>query len=588
MTERNTERTRITVRRRSAERERKIKAVIIVTITVIAVIIAALFIKKFAPSGEMVDLNEYYNVEQDHIMIVLQNNPYEEQGLYIDGRVYIDIDTVEKYLNSRFYWDANENILIYTTPTEIIKAEVGSKDYYVNKSKASVDYQIVKTEGEKAYVALDYIEQYSNVQYEIFENPNRIVFNYKWNEEYEYAVATKKNAAVRKSTGIKYPILTKLEKGEKVLFADLLEGEPDDEKFVKVMTIDGIMGYVERKHLSERTTEVLTSDYKEPVYPNISKDYEINLVWHQVTNQEANDGLLNLLSKTKGVTTVSPTWFTVADEKGGLTSLASETYVTRAHNAGVEVWALCGDVDAENVSMYNLLSYTSRREKLINNIIANAIKYNLDGINIDFEHISKESGPHFVQFIRELSVKCRSNGIILSIDNYAPGFTGYYNRKEQGIVADYVITMAYDEHTNASETSGSVASYNYVKEAVENTLKEVPAEKTIIAVPFYTRLWKETTEEDGTVTITSQAYGMQQALNVLTDHGAEPVWDETTKQYYGEYESNGVLYKVWLEEDSSMEAKMEVINEANVAGIAAWKLGLEKASVWNVIIKYVN
>ena len=579
---------RVTKRRRGSGRNTAVKVGILLGMLGIVVIIALLLAKKYMPSSKMVDLNEHYQVDEDRIMLILQNNPYEEQGLYIDGRVYIDVATVTKYFNPRIYWDSNENLLIYTTATEIIKAEVGSQDYYINKSKSSVDYQIVKTDGDKTYVALDYIMQYTNLEYEIFENPNRIVFTYKWNEEYEYALADKKNVAVRKSTGIKYPILKKLEKGDKVLFVDLLEGEPDHEQFVKVMTTDGIMGYVERKHLTDRTSEVLATDYKEEVYPNISKDYEINLVWHQVAGQGGNDGLLNLLSKTKGVTTVAPTWFTIADEKGGLISYASETYVTRAHNAGVEVWAVCGDVDAEGISMYELLSYTSRREKLINNIIANAIKYNLDGINIDFEKITKDAGPHFVQFIRELSVKCRSNGIVLSIDNYAPGFTSYYNRKEQGIVADYVITMAYDEHTSGSEVSGSVASYNFVKDAIDNTLKEVPAEKTIIGVPFYTRRWKETVGEDGSLKITSDAYGMQQAINVLTDHGVEPVWDDVTKQYYGEYESGGSVYKIWLEEDASIEAKMELINEANVAGVAGWKLGLEKASVWNIIVKYVN
>ena len=582
------DRIRVTKRRRVSGRNQAIKAGIVIGILGIMTVIGVLLAKKYMPSNKMEDLNELYQVDEDKIMLILQNNPYEEQGLYLNGRVYIDINTVTKYFNPRMYWDSNENLLIYTTATEVIKAEVGSQDYYINKSKSSVDYQIVKTNGDKAYVALDYVMLYSNLEYEVFENPNRVVFTYKWNEKYEYALANKKTVAVRKSSGIKYPILTKLAKGDKVLFVDLAEGEPDHEQFVKVMTADGIMGYVDRKHLTETKSEVLENDYKEEIYPSISKDYEINLVWHQVAGQGGNEGLLNLLSKTKGVTTVAPTWFTVADENGGLTSYASETYVTRAHNAGVEVWAVCGDVDAEGISMYELLSHTSRRQKLINNIIANAIKYNLDGINIDFEKITKDAGPHFVQFIRELSVKCRSNGIILSIDNYAPGYTAYYNRKEQGMVADYVICMAYDEHTSGSEVSGSVASYQFVKDAIENTLKEVPAEKTIIGVPFYTRRWKETVAEDGTLQVTSDAYGMQQAINVLTDYGVEPVWDDVTKQYYGEYENGGSVYKIWLEEDKSIEAKMELINEANVAGIAGWKLGLEKSSVWNIIVKYVN
>ena len=279
------DRIRVTKRHRASGRNRMIKAMIVIGMLGIMSIAGILLAKKYMPSNTMLDLNEYYQVDSDKIMLIMQNNPYEEQGLYIDGKVYIDVATVTKYFNPRIYWDANENLLIYTTATEVIKAEVGSKDYYINKSKSSVDYQIVKAEGDKTYVALDYVMLYTNLKYEVFENPNRIVFTYKWNEEYEYALADKKNVAVRKSTGIKYPILTKLEKGEKVLFVDLLEGEPDHEQFVKVMTTDGIMGYVDRKHLTERKSELLATDYKEEVYPNISKDYEINLVWHQVASQ---------------------------------------------------------------------------------------------------------------------------------------------------------------------------------------------------------------------------------------------------------------------------------------------------------------
>lgn len=576
-----------TAKRQMTGKRRRKKSRMPIVIAIVLLVSTVLLIGKFMLNGVVMDLEEYYPVGEDRIMLIMQNNLHEEQGLYIDGVVYVDVVTVQNYFNPRFYWDANENILIYTTPTEIIKAYVGSKEYLVNKTKKTVDYQVVKTNGDRVYIAIDYVKQYSNLEYEIFENPNRIVFTYKWNENYDYSVVSKKNAPIRVEPNSKSAILDKLSKEEKVFYVDLLEGETQAKDFSKVVTSDGIVGYVKNKHLEKKETKLLENNYKEPVYSNISKDYKINMVWHQVTNQIANDGLLNFLDKTKGVTTISPTWFTVADEKGAITSLANETYVTRAHNAGIEVWALCGDVDAENVNMYELLSYTSRREKLINNLIANAISYNLDGLNIDFERIGQDTGPHFVQFIRELSVKCRSNGIVLSIDNYAPGYTAYYNRKEQGIVADYVITMAYDEHTNGSGVSGSVASYNYVKTAIENTLKEVPAEKTIIAVPFYTRLWKETTEGEG-ITITSQAYGMQQGMNVMTDHNAELIWDEETKQYYGQYESGSAVYKMWLEEEESMEAKMQLIHKANVAGVSGWKLGLEKQSIWNVILKYVK
>lgn len=546
----------------------------------------AFLIKKFLPNSEVVSLTQYYEVGNDEILVVLQDKVHEEKGLLIDGEAYIPYDTVANYLNKRFYWDANENLLIYTTATEIIKAEVGSSAYYINKSKTDTKYQIVKTNGDKVYVAVDYVKQFSNLEYEVYEEPNRIVLTYKWGQEYTHAL-TKKKTKVRTGSSIKKPIVAELKKGDTILYAEFSEGETVAEGFKKIITTDGVVGYIKEKHLDKAVTEILSNDYQEEEYPRISKDYKINLVWHQVTNMAANDGLLNLLGNTKGVTTVSPTWFSVANNKGAITSLASETYVTRAHNAGVEVWALCDDFDTANVNMYELLSYTSRREKLENELIANAIKYNLDGLNIDFEKISKDAGVHFIQFIRELSVKCRSNGIILSVDNYAPGYTAYYDREEQGKVVDYVITMAYDEHTAGSEESGSVASIGFVEKAIKDMLEVVPAEKNIIAVPFYTRIWKEEVK-DGKTTLTSFAYGMGQALSWLADRGVEPVWSKQDGQYYAELEEDGAVYKVWLEEDESIEEKMKLIDEAQVAGVAGWKLGLEKASVWNVIVKYVN
>lgn len=597
------------------EQRKKIKAALFLIVPVVVIIVIAILVKQLMPSKEVMELTEYYPVEENEILLVMQDEVYETRGLYIDGTAYVDYDTVVKLFNKRFYWDANENILLYTTPAEVIKTEVGSKNFYVNRSKSSVDYQIVKVVKEKAYIAVDYIKQYSNLEYEFYEKPNRMVFTYKWNQEYTSALV-KKDTQLRAEASIKSPILKELTQGEEVIYiADEEAGDEEDKSdgndntkkdrnedkdsdkkksgekksgsFIRVITKDGITGYVKNKRLKDEKTQVLENDYEEVKYPSITKDYKINMVWHQVTVQEANDNLLNLLDATKGVNTISPTWFRVANNKGEITSLASETYVNRAHGAGVEVWALCTDVDNLDVNMLELLSYTSRREKLISELIAAAIKYNLDGLNIDFERTSKDAGPHFVQFIRELSVKCRSNGIVLSVDNYAPGYTDYYDRREQGIVADYVVTMAYDEYHGGSEESGPVSSIGYVKDAITNTLKEVPAEKTIIGIPFFTRLWKET-EEDGEVKVSSEAYGMTSAANVFIDNGVEPVWDETAGLNYGEFEADGSLYRMWLEDEQSIELKMQAIEEADAAGVSGWKLNLEKASVWDVIIKYIN
>jgi spore germination protein YaaH len=187
--------------------------------------------------------------------------------------------------------------------------------------------------------------------------------------------------------------------------------------------------------------------------------------------------------------------------------------------------------------------------------------------------------------LRELSVKCRNNGIVLSVDSYVPApYTEHYDREEQGKIVDYVVVMAYDEYYAGSDVAGPVASIGFVEDAVTNILPLVPKEKVIIAIPFYTRLWKET--KDGEVS--SESFAMTPASNLLTENGAEPKWDETYGCFYAEYEKDGATYKMWQEEDKSIEEKMKVIYNADVAGIAAWKLGLEKESIWDVILKYLN
>ncbi len=566
--------------------ERKTKQAIIgtsIALLIIFIVIIASIFKTLTPSKEVMSLDEYYKVKDNEVLIILQDQVYEKKGLLADGQIYIDYDTVINTFNKRFHWDGNENILSYTTPTEIIKAEVGSKEYFVNKSKKEMDKPIVKTEGKQVYVSIDFIKQYSDLNYEFFEEPNRVVINYKTGD-YLYTTV-KKPTQLRVEPSIKSEILKQLEQDAKLLYVDT--SEVVKKGFSKVMTEDGVIGYVKNKNLRESNYEKVESKYVAPEYTHITKEGTINLVWHQVTNKDANSGLLTLLDKTKSVTTVSPTWFKIVNNEGSISSLASETYVERAHSRGIEVWALVDDLDPE-VNMLEVLSYTSRRERLINELIAETIKYNIDGINIDFEGITADAGKYFIEFIRELSVKCRNNGIVLSIDNYVPtNYSAYYDREEQGIVADYVIIMAYDEHHGKSEESGSVSSIGFVEQAINRTLEMVPKERIIMGIPFYTRLWKEV-QDNGTVKVSADALGMSSGIEILKNNNVEPVWDKEAGQYYGEYQKDDATYKIWLEEDESIEAKLKLIDKADLAGIACWKLGLEKESVWNVIQKYIN
>lgn len=558
-----------------------VQVVLVLVVVLIATVVGIVAVKKLVPSKKVMDLKEYYKVEPDEIIVILQNEIKEERGLYLDKVAYVTYDTVIDYLNKRFYWDSNENLLIYTTQSDVVKAEIGSSDYYVNKSKSKVSYQIVKTIGNQVYIALDFVKMFSNIEYQVYEEPNRVVIQYDWENEYLYSTV-KKATQLRYKPSIKSDILYQLKKGDKLVYIDT--EELNEEKFKKVMTDDGVVGYVKGKHLSDGKYEKLENENMQPEYAHITKDYTISLGWHQVTNSTANDNLLSVLDQSKGINTISPTWFSIANNEGAITSLASERYVQRAHGAGIEVWALCDDFNPE-IDMVALLSHTSRREKLENELIANAIKYSLDGINIDFENISAKSAPHYLQFLRELSIKCRNNGIVLSVDNYIPApYNSFYDIEEQGKIVDYVVIMAYDEHHSNSEESGSVSSIGFFKEAIENTLQSVSKERVIIGLPFYTRLWTET--NDGS--LRTEAYAMSRIQSVLDANGAKSKWDETTGQNYAEFKTEDGLNKVWLEDEKSIELRMKAASDADVAGMAYWKLGMEKESIWKVIQKFVN
>lgn len=562
-----------------------------IALLVLAVIITAiaLLVRRYMPSNKEMPLDDYFKVSEGEMQVILQDQIYDTKALYEGDRIYVDFGMVHDYLNPRFYWDSGENQLLYTTSTAVISASVDSNDYYTNKSKASMDYPIVKVKGDTAYVALDYVKEHTALDYKKYDKPDRVVITYRYNEKADYAKA-KKKAKIRYRASIKSDILVKLEENARVRVLEqgdsTKSGDGNASSFDKVMSADGVVGYIRKKDLGKIFQSEYTTDFKEEQYSHILKDGKVNLVWHQVTNSSANDGVLNLLNATKGVNVVAPTWFTVSGNHGEITSLASDTYVSRARSLGVDVWGVCNDFSNDS-KIGKVLASTTTRQKLVKNLIAEAIKYSLDGINIDFEHVRKANGDDFIQFIRELGIMCRNNGVVLSIDNYPPtSYSMYYNRKEQAAVADYVITMAYDEHFAGSEEAGPVSSLNYVKDSTANTLKEVPAEQTIMALPFYSRLWKETTK-DGKVKLSSEAYGMRSAKEVMADAGAAFDWNDDSGMNYAEYTKDGVVYKMWLEDQTSLEEKMKVVSESKTAGYAFWKLGLEDSAVWDMIIKYM-
>lgn len=559
---------------------------IVLIILIAAVGFGAKLLERYSYSKERADLTEYFGIQEDNdAAIILQDELIEEHAKIFDNRCYFDIATVHKYFNDRFYEDKTEGILVFTTPDSYLTTTIGDSafvnyDAMFAETGGNMDYVISRYEGDVLYVAADFVQQYSNFTYELFTEPNHMQVYTEWGERPTSDIT--KDTQVRYQGGIKSDILTDVSEGDTVVILEEMEN------WTKVKTQDSFIGYVENKRLGRRMMEIMVppTDYVEPVYESNTRDYKINLGWHVIGGVDGNVTLDSVVAQTKGLNVISPTWFRLTDNEGGFSSFASADYVEKAHGMGLEVWALVSNVETESadVDMYELLSRTSSRWNLIRNLIATAQEYNLDGINIDFENISLDAGEPFIQFIRELSVPCREYGIVLSVDNYVPmGHTDHYDRAEQGVVADYVIIMGYDEHYAGSDEAGSVASINFVENGIKNTVEEVPAEKVINGIPFYTRIWKS-----GPEGLSSEAVTMGMAQEFVENHSIAVRWDETTCQNYGEVQEGDTLYQVWLEDADSIRVKLNIMQNYDIAGVAEWRLGHESENVWDVIEEYMN
>ena len=530
---------------------KKYKPVIAVAVLVILVAIFGIVthvVMKYIPSSEKMDLNEYYGEMADgEIALVIGTEKLEERGLVDGDRVYLPLDVVNTYLNQRYYWDSANQQILYATPSELTS---------VSASSEAGDKVWVKD--DKVYLNLTYVQEFTDLDAYITKDPYRISIQYKFKNV--KTVTVKKNTSIRYRGGIKSAILTSVKKGTKLRLIEEMEN------WDQVATDDGYIGYIDKKKVGEAEKTKFERSFKKEQYSYLTMDSKINMVWHQVTSTDANAYFADATANMTGVNVISPTWFYLTDTSGNIASIASADYVSQAHEKGLQVWGLIDNFTQE-VSTTETLSSTAARQNIISQLIQAA----------------KDVGIHFLEFLRELSIECHKNNLVLSVDNPVPeDFTSHYDRAEQGRVVDYVIIMGYDEHYVGSE-AGSVASLPWVEQGIQDTLDEVPAERVINAIPFYTRLWKTTGGN-----VTSEAIGMDQAQQTIADNNVETYWDKTTSQNYGKYDIDNSTYQIWLEDAQSVAEKVKLVSKYDLAGVSAWKLGFENNGIWQVISDNLN
>lgn len=561
------------------EQQKKKAAPVLVVLILIVLVGAAgvvsFLINRYKPGTEYMAGNEYFNLTDENSVALIQNGELlEEQAVLIGGEPYAAYTYVESQLNSCFYWDEETKGILLTTSGGVQTLLPG--DAAVAKTPGGQPAVQQESDGT-VYISLDVVKEYTDLDYAYYSDPNRVVIRNEW-DGVEQATVQSDTAQVRQKGGIKSLILADVQKGDTLLYLENLDN------WCKVMTADGYTGYIQTEDIAEpEAIEARTA--KKDSYERITRDHKINLVWHQSTSTESNDAMAEMTAEMTGVNVISPTWFSVTDETGTISSLASADYVKLAHEAGREVWGLIDNFN-EAFDETTDLAYASVRSRIIEQLLAEAASCGMDGINVDFENLKEAGIPHYLQFLRELTSAAHAQNLVVSVDTPVPqAYTMYYQRGEQARFVDYMIVMAYDEHFAGSEEAGSVSSLPFVQQAVEEMTRVMPADQVICGIPFYTRVW---TEKFGQSAITSEVLGMDGAKNYAKENQMTETWDASLGQNVATVETSDARYTIWMEDEQSMEEKLKVIQSADLAGVAEWKLGFECADVWSLISKYIE
>ena len=561
------------------EQQKKKAAPVLVVLILIVLVGAAgvgsFLINRYKPGTEYMAGNEYFNLTDENSVALIQNGELlEEQAVLIGGEPYAAYTYVESQLNSCFYWDEETKGILLTTSGGVQTLLPG--DAAIAKTPGGQPAVQQESDG-KVYISLDVVKEYTDLDYAYYSDPNRVVIRNEW-DGVEQATVQSDTAQVRQKGGIKSLILADVQKGDTLLYLENLDN------WCKVMTADGYTGYIQTEDISEpEAIEARTA--KKDSYERITRDHKINLVWHQSTSTESNDAMAEMTAEMTGVNVISPTWFSVTDETGTISSLASADYVKLAHEAGREVWGLIDNFN-EAFDETTDLAYASVRSRIIEQLLAEAASCGMDGINVDFENLKEAGIPHYLQFLRELTSAAHAQNLVVSVDTPVPqAYTMYYQRGEQARFVDYMIVMAYDEHFAGSEEAGSVSSLPFVQQAVEEMTRVMPADQVICGIPFYTRVW---TEKFGQSAITSEVLGMDGAKNYAKENQMTETWDASLGQNVATVETSDARYTIWMEDEQSMEEKLKVIQSADLAGVAEWKLGFECADVWSLISEYIG
>jgi len=550
----------------------KITALVIVSFVLFATIPFGIF-----------NTTNYVNAEGERKVSVVVDGvilPSAKKAIVDGDKVLMPVDLVKQYIYSDIVFE-KENARMYVN---IEKPSFSLETPELNKKIIG---------GVKLNVIT---KRFDGVDYIIFNGMEKI-FNIKseYNEKYNYISITKIKNWTSEGTSEKVGITTNRlsvyniksfmapKKLEILGLKKTVEVIEEDGIWIKVKTEKGNEGYVLKSGLNIYNKDLAGG----PKLNEIREDYipngKINISWEYVAKNSPD---LSDDETIEGLDVLAPMWFNIADSEGTVLNRGDINYVNEAHKKGYKVWGVITNSFSPGLT-HDVLKSEELQEKVIKQMVVYTSLYNLDGINVDFENVYYKDKDRLTSFMEKLTAAMKEQNLMVSMAMTFPSssemWSKFYDREKLGKIIDYATIMAYDEHWAASPVSGSVASMPWVQRGLENTLKYIPKEKVIVGIPFYTRRWEETIDENGKVSVKSKAYSMKTANEIIGEKGLIPVWLEDIGQYYVEYNEDGKRYRIWIEDNNSIKLKANLVHKYNIAGAASWRKGYEEESVWQVL-----
>lgn len=544
----------------------KVIVLIIIMLILIAGIIGASYVIKKNYIVKTINQTNLI-INNSNVTTSLKNDVYIK-----DGVVYLSKPDIYNFFDNTITYDEKYNQVITGSSKKIASLPIDSKQIQINSSNVTIKSGAIIIDNV-AYVPISELEDVYNTKTTYVKSTDLVYIDSLDREQ--------KIATLAKNVNIKYKptnisaTLAKAKEGDTLVIANRSDF-PVPNGWTRVRTQEGIIGYIKINKMGKENV------IRQAIQETPKMEGKISVAWdyysEYVSAPTRNENI-------KGINVVSPSFFYMS--KYSTTKVYANVgeegkqYVNWAHENNYKVWPMFTNSNMSETS--KMLADYKLRENVINQLVDYITEYNIDGINIDFEGMYETDKDNFSRFLIELRPRLNEIGVVLSVDvtapDGAPEWSLCYDRNIIGKIADYIMFMAYDQYGATSTKAGTTAGCDWVETNVKKFLGQegVEASKLILGVPFYTRVWKESNGN-----VTSDVVNMGNIDKVIPSN-AQKSWDESLQQYYVEYQKNGSTYKIWVEDEKSIEAKLDLVSKYNLGGAAFWEYDRSTSSIWNLI-----